>query len=245
MLIELFLSLIIISLASLIGIFTLSIKKEKLTKSLDLLVSLSIGALLGGVFLHLLPELLEEGFLKDVLAYVLLGIILFFVLEKFVFWHHCHKAEHNHLSFTYMNLIGDCLHNFLDGVLLASTFIVSINLGIATAIAIFAHEVPQEIGDFGVLLKGGFTRKKALIANFLISLTTFIGAIIAIIFNIWVEGIIPILVAITAGGFIYIAGTDLIPELHKNPKIKDSILQLLFILIGIGIMAGILLLELH
>ena len=243
MLIELFVSIFIISLVSLIGVVTLSIGKKKLDKSLDLLVSLSVGALLGGAFLHLLPELLEEGILKELFIFVIGGILLFFVLEKFIFWHHCHHAEHEHLSFTYMNLVGDSIHNLLDGVLLAGAFLIDLNTGFATTIAVLLHEVPQEIGDFGVLLKGGFSKKRALLANFLTALTAFVGAGLALLFNTLIAGIIPILVAIAAGGFIYIAGTDLIPELHKNPKIKDSILQLFFILIGIGLMFALTLIE--
>ncbi|MDD4250781.1 MAG: ZIP family metal transporter [Candidatus ainarchaeum sp.] len=245
MLFELFFSILIISLISLIGVLTLAINKKKLDKRLDLLVSLSVGALLGSVFLHLLPELAHDGLLEELFIFVLIGMILFFILEKFVFWHHCHKAEHKHLSFTYMNLIGDALHNMLDGALLAGTFMISVQLGFVTAIAIALHEIPQEIGDFGVLLKGGFSRKQALIANFAIALTAFLGAILTIIFSNLIQGLTPIIVAITAGGFIYIAATDLIPELHKNPNIKNSISQLIFILIGIGLMMGVTLLHLH
>ena len=240
MLIELFVAILIISLVSLLGVFTLSINRKRLDNSLDLLVSLSVGALLGGVFLHLIPELVEEGVFSDVSIFVLGGILLFFVLEKFVFWHHCHKSEHEHLCFSYMNLVGDGLHNLLDGVLLAGAFLINVQVGFATAIAVLLHEIPQEIGDFGVLMKGGFSRKKALLANFATALTAFIGAIIALVFNAFVIGVVPIIVAIAAGGFIYIAGTDLIPELHKNPNAKESLLQLVFILIGVGAM-GVLL----
>jgi zinc and cadmium transporter len=240
MLIELFVAILIISLVSLLGVFTLSINRKRLDNSLDLLVSLSVGALLGGVFLHLIPELVEEGVFSDVSIFVLGGILLFFVLEKFVFWHHCHSSEHEHLCFSYMNLVGDGLHNLLDGVLLAGAFLINVQVGFATAIAVLLHEIPQEIGDFGVLMKGGFSRKKALLANFATALTAFIGAIIALVFNAFVIGVVPIIVAIAAGGFIYIAGTDLIPELHKNPNAKESLLQLVFILIGVGAM-GVLL----
>ena len=243
MIFELITFLIITSLISLVGVITLSIKRKKLDNYLDLLVALSVGALLGGAFLHLIPELGESGLLGELGVFILVGILLFFILEKFVFWHHCHKSEHTHLSFSYMNLVGDALHNFLDGVLLAAAFMVNIPLGITTGIAIILHELPQEIGDFGVLLKGGFTRKKALSANLLVSLTAFVGAGFAIIFETLVGGTIPYLLAITAGGFIYIAGTDLIPELHKNPKIKESMLQLLFILIGIGLMFTLTIIE--
>ena len=243
MIFELITFLIITSLLSLVGVITLSIKRKKLDNYLDLLVALSVGALLGGAFLHLIPELGESGLLGELGIFILGGILIFFILEKFVFWHHCHKSEHTYLSFSYMNLVGDALHNFLDGVLLAAAFMVNIPLGITTGIAIILHELPQEIGDFGVLLKGGFTRKKALSANLLVSLTAFVGAGFAIIFETLVGGTIPYLLAITAGGFIYIAGTDLIPELHKNPKLSESMLQLLFILIGIGLMFALTLID--
>jgi zinc and cadmium transporter len=243
MIIELLITLVILSLISLLGAITLGINKNKLEKYLHLLVALSVGALFGGAFLHLIPELAEENLLGEVSIFILIGILLFFVLEKFVFWHHCHKTEHKHLSFSYMNLIGDAFHNFLDGVLLAGAFFISFPIGFATAIAIVLHEIPQEIGDFGVLLKGGFSRKKALKFNLLVSLTAFLGAGATILFESLIGGIIPYLIAITAGGFIYIAGTDLIPELHKNPKMKESILQLIFILIGIMIMFSLLLLH--
>ncbi|HNV01608.1 MAG TPA: ZIP family metal transporter [archaeon] len=241
MLFELFLSLAIISLASFVGVLSISIKN--INKYLEHLVSLSVGALLGGAFIHLIPELAESGLIGELSIFILVGIILFFILEKFIFWHHCHHTEHKHLSFSYMNLVGDGFHNFLDGVLLAGAFLINTSVGFATAMAIFLHEIPQEIGDFGVLIKGGFSRKKALIANFLSALTSFIGAIMVLLFNEIIEGIVPIVVAITAGGFIYIAATDLIPELHKNPKIKNSLIQLVFISIGILLMFAITLLE--
>jgi len=243
MIIELLVTLIVTSLISLIGVFTLGFKKNKLDKYLDLLVALSVGALLGGTFLHLLPELAEGGFTITISLFILIGMLLFFVLEKFVFWHHCHHSEHKHLSFSYMNLIGDAFHNFLDGILLAGAFMLSVPLGITAAIAIILHEIPQEIGDFGVLLKGGFSKTQALKMNLFVSLTAFLGAGVAILFESLIGGIIPYLVAITAGGFIYIAGTDLIPELHKNPKISESLKQLVMILVGILAMFLLLFLE--
>jgi zinc and cadmium transporter len=240
---ELIITLIVTSLISLIGVFTLSFNRKKLENYLDLLVALSVGALLGGAFLHLIPELAETGNLAELSIFMLGGMLLFFVLEKFVFWHHCHHSEHEHLSFSYMNLIGDTLHNFLDGVLLAGAFMLSIPIGITAALGIILHEIPQEIGDFGVLLKGGFTKKQALKMNLFVSLAAFVGAGFAILFNYFLEGIIPYLVAVAAGGFIYIAATDLIPELHKNPKISESVKQLVMILIGIIIMFAMLFLE--
>ncbi len=239
----LFASILAISLISFIGIFTIAIKHKTLDRYLDALVSLSVGGLLGGAFLHLLPELAEEGFTIELSGTILLGIILFFILEKFVKWHHCHRAEHVHLSFSYMNLFGDALHNFLDGIILAGAFMSGPGVGMATAIAVFLHEVPQEVGDFGVLLKGGFSKKKALVANFIVALTAFLGAGFAIVLNAFVAGTTPFLIAIAIGGFIYVAGTDLIPELNRCQAPSDSLIQLIFILIGIGTMAALLLLE--
>jgi zinc and cadmium transporter len=237
-------SLIVISMVSFVGVFTLSISPKKLEHYLDYMVALSVGGLLGGAFLHLLPELASEGFDTSISATILLGIIAFFAVEKFICWHHCHKTEHKALSFTYMNLIGDSLHNFLDGVILAAAFISGPAVGIAAAIAVFLHEIPQEIGDFGVLLKGGFSRKKALVMNFLIALTAFIGALVAIFAYEMIEGILPYFIAVAMGGFIYIAGTDLIPQLNdKCAHPKESIKQLFFILLGVGAMALLLFIE--
>ena len=239
-LVLLFASILVISLVSLVGAFTITIKRRVLERCLDALVALSVGALLGGAFFHLLPELAEEGLSVTLSGTILFGIILFFILEKFISWHHCHSAEHKHLSFSYMILIGDALHNFLDGVIMAGAFISGIGVGMAVAFAVFLHEVPQEIGDFGVLLKGKFSKKRALAANFLSALTAFLGAGAAIALNVFIEGILPFLVAIAIGGFIYIAGTDLIPELNKCHSLRDNIVQLVFILIGIGAVALLL-----
>ena len=245
MIFELTFWLVIISLISLIGVITLSINNKLLEKILDFLVAFSVGALLGNVFIHLLPELIELGGenISPLLLTILFGILLFFILEKFVHWHHCHHAKHKYLSFSYMNLAGDFIHNILDGVILAGAFLANPLVGASTGIAIVLHEIPQEIGDFGVLLKGGFSKKKAIILNFLTALSAFIGAGINLIANSFVEGLTPIMIGIASGGFIYIACTDLIPELHKEVKLGKAIIQLIAILLGITIMASILLLE--
>ncbi len=246
MLFELFLSLLIISLVSLIGVFTLSINHKKLEQFLELMVAFAVGALLGDVFIHLLPQLGENGFSLPISITILIGILCFFVLEKIIHWHHCHHVEHNKVcetpSFGYVALAGDALHNFIDGLILAGAFIVSPALGIATAIAILLHEVPQEIADFGVLLKSGFSQKKALAFNFFISLTAFLGAGVALLIIQFSE-FTPFLIAFTVGGFLYLAGTDLLPELHKRFSKKEALLQFVFIIIGILIMMALLLLE--
>lgn len=168
---------------------------------------------------------------------ILTGILIFFILEKIVHWRHCHlpiTKKHVH-RFAYMNLIGDGLHNFIDGIIIASSYILSIPAGIATTFAVFLHEIPQELGDFGVLIHGGFSRKKALLVNFITALTAVIGAIFALLISSIVN-LEAVFISIAIGGFIYIAGSDLIPELHKEAGTRKSIIQLISFILGILIM---------
>lgn len=236
-------SVLIVSMISLVGVFTFSMNKKMLTKMLFFLVSFSAGALFGDAFIHLLPEASRQfGFGLNVSLYVLLGIMLFFILEKFIHWRHCHiptSKEHPH-PFVFMNLIGDGVHNFIDGLIIGGSYLVSIPLGIATTLAVVLHEIPQEIGEFGVLLHGGFSKKKALLFNFLSGLTAVAGALIALIVGARYGNALVFLLPLTAGGFIYIAGSDLIPELQKEVVPSKSMLQLLGIILGILIMAGLL-----
>jgi zinc and cadmium transporter len=237
-------SVVIVSIISLVGILTISVKIEQLKKVLLYFVSFAAGGLLGGAFLHLLPEITAEvGFTLEVSVYVLLGITVSFVVEKIIHWRHCHlptTTEHPH-PFAFMNLFGDAVHNFIDGLIIAASYLVSIPLGTATTLAVIFHEIPQEIGDFGVLLHGGFTRKRALFVNFLTALTAIIGAIVALVLSGVVEGMVTFLIPFAAGGFIYIAGSDLIPELHKEPKTpKKASLELFFLILGFFVMALLL-----
>jgi len=237
-------SVLIVSLISLVGVLTLSIKIDKLKTFLIYIVSFSAGALFGDAFLHLLPEIVEKnGFTLTISGFTLLGIAIFFTMEKLVHWQHCHHPiteEHVH-PFAIMNLIGDGVHNFIDGLIIGVSYIVSIPVGIATTIAVVFHEIPQEIGDFGVLLHGGFSKSKALGLNFLTALAAVIGAVIALIASTYIENIEIFLIPIAVGGFIYIAGSDLIPELHKEFTVKKSILQLIAFIAGILVMAALLL----
>lgn len=232
-------SVFVVSIVSLIGILFITLKKQSLEKILMFLVSFSAGALMGGAFIHLLPEAVREsGFSVQISAFVIFGILTFFVLEKIIFWRHCHivtSAEHPH-PFAYMNLIGDAFHNFIDGMVIAGSFLVSAPLGLATTMAVFLHEVPQEIGEFGVLVHGGFSRPRALLLNFASALTAFLGAILILVLNIEIKTITGILIPFTAGGFIYIAGSDLIPELKKDITPLNSLFQLLALLLGVGLM---------
>lgn len=234
------LAVFLVSLTSLIGVLALTIKLEKLKSLLSFLVSFAAGALLGGVFIHILPEISEKhgSFDLENSLLVLAGILLFFVLEKVVCWRHCHipsSKDHPH-SLGAMNLIGDGLHNFTDGIIIAAAFMVNISLGMATTVAVLFHEIPQEIGDFSVLIYSGFSKGKALFFNFISALLAFLGALLVLIIGNQFSQLIDFLLPLTAGGFIYIATADLIPELKKEEKIKKSLLQLICLLIGILIM---------
>ena len=233
-------SVFLVSVLSFVGIFSLTVKEKKLQTFLIYFVSFSAGALLGSVFIHLLPEAVERiGFGFGLSVSVLGGIIIFFILEKVIQWRHCHSVSRESKkihSFAYMNLIGDGLHNFIDGAIIAASYVASLPIGIATTLAVILHEIPQEIGDFGVLLHGGFSRKKALFMNFLSALTAVLGTVVTLFVLGFVEHIENFLIPLAAGGFIYIAGSDLIPELHKERTIGKSLIQILFIILGIMVM---------
>ena len=238
-------SVIIVSVISLIGILALLLHKD--TKKITfLLVSFAVGGLFGDAFIHLLPESFQAiGNNLAVALWILLGIMIFFVLEKFLRWRHCHLSEdeeHVHPVVT-MNLVGDGVHNMIDGMVIGASYLVSIPLGLTTTLAIVLHEIPQEMGDFGVLVHGGLSVKKALAFNFLSALTAVIGTILSLTIGPHVQGYTVALVPITAGGFIYIAGSDLLPELQHDVKVGRSLLQFAMILIGIGIMAALVILE--
>jgi zinc and cadmium transporter len=232
-------STFIISLISFIGIFTLALKDKLLDKIVLFLVSLSAGALMGGAFLHLLPESVEHREGLDIFLFVLVGFALFFLIEKVLHWRHCHKGECEVHTFTYMNLIGDSIHNFIDGLIMATSFVVSIPLGMTTTMAIALHEIPQEIGDFGVLIYGGFTKKKALILNFLIALTAVLGGVIGFFISNMVEDVKLFILPFAAGGFLYIAASDLIPEIRKETSLKKSMICFGIFILGISIMYAV------
>lgn len=232
---------LLISLVSIIGISFLSLSKTLIGKITMFLVSLSAGTLIGDSFLHLLPEAVEsageEGAAMVWLS-LIFGILAFFILEKVIHWRHCHihtSNEHPH-HLGKMNLLGDCMHNFFDGIIIAGSFLVNIPLGLTTLIAVIAHEIPQEIADFGVLLYAGYSKKKALFLNFITALTAFLGAIVAILLGTSLDAFTILIVPFTAGGFIYIATADLIPELKKETGLHKTLQQLIAIVLGITIM---------
>lgn len=231
-------STILVSLISLVGIFTLSIKGNLLHKILFCLIGFSAGALIGGAFLHILPECLENNNSNAVFSYLILGIIIFFLMERYLHWRHCHEEEGCTIhAFTYLNLVGDGFHNFIDGMVIAASFIVSLKLGLVTTLAIVLHEIPQELGDFAVLVYGGFTKKKALLFNFASALMAVLGAVIGYFVTDLIKNFASFILPFTAGGFIYIATSDLIPELHKENDLKRSTAAFLAFLLGIIFMA--------
>lgn len=225
-----------VSLFSFIGVLTLSMKQKLLNKVVLLLVGFSAGALIGGAFLHLIPEACEKGFGTDVFLFVIVGFVIFFVLEKYIHWRHCHKGKCDVHVFTYLNLIGDGVHNFIDGLIIAASFVVDLKLGFVTTLAVIAHEIPQEFGDFGVLIYGGFTKAKALFYNFLSALTAILGAVVGFFLSSVLEESMVLLLPITAGGFIYIAASDLMPELRKETDAKKSLWPFLFFFLGLAFM---------
>jgi len=234
------LSVLTVSAISIFGALALLfLKPDLLKKLLIFLVSFSAGALLGGAFFHLLPEILEENGLNQRTGVLLfLGILIFFVLEKFVRWRHCHRLdceEHSHHLAT-MNLVGDGLHNFLDGLIIAASYLTSLPLGLATTLAIIFHEIPQEIGDFGVLLHSGLNKGRAILYNLLSAFLAVMGTVIGLIFGQASTGFSANVLPIAAAAFIYIATADLMPELHKEAALKKSLWQIVIFVFGAALM---------
>ena len=249
-------SVILVSLVSLVGLLSISTNILQKHKLLLFLVSLSAGTLFGSVFFHLLTEALEEkGYTFFTASIVLAGILTFFVLEKIIHWHHCHShffqdKKHTHSkehptnkknkeSIAWLNLMGDGLHNFMDGLVIAGSYLVNIPTGIATTLAVIIHEIPQEFADFGVLIYSGFSIRKALFLNFISALISVIGAVIGIFFASKSPFFFSLILPFAAGGFIYIAGSNLIPELHKDCTAKESFLHFIALVLGIAIMLAL------
>lgn len=238
-------SVVLVSAISFVGVLAIVVAKAKLRKALLYFVAFAAGALFGDAIIHLLPEAADGGLTLTISVAVLLGIVASFIVEKFVHWTHCHhlsSKSHVH-PFAYMNLFGDAMHNFIDGIIVAASYFASIPAGVATTFAVVFHEIPQEIGDFGVLVHGGFRVRRALLLNFVTALLAVAGAVFAILVTAYIEGIVMPLIAFAAGNFIYIAGADLVPELHKKFTVRSSIAQLIVFLLGMGVMYALVFLE--
>lgn len=225
-------STFLVSLISFIGVITLSLKDKLLNSILKALVALSAGALLASAFFDLLPEALEFIDIKFSFILVLIGFALFFFIEKILHWHHCHSGRKHEHTFAVMNLVGDSIHNFIDGLILGSAFIAGIELGLTTTLAIILHEIPQEISDFGVLIYSGMKKSKAIFLNFVTALIAVLGGLVAFFISTSLSST-SFLLPFAAGGFIYIAASDLIPELKKEIKLKDNLITFVVFIIGI------------
>jgi len=232
------------SLCSFVGIFVISMKEATLDRILFILISFSGGSILGAAFLDLLPEAIEflgEGQLSIVVFYVTLGFLGFFLLERFIYWYHGHvhgyqsdvEEKMTVKKFVYLNIIGDGIHNLIDGMIIAASFFINIPVGLVATVAVIFHELPQEIGDFGVLVYGGFTRYKALLFNFSTALTAIFGAFMSNYYSLHIENFVGFLMALAAGGFIYLAASELIPEMQKEKNIGKSMIQFVLFVFGI------------
>lgn len=234
MIVWVLISTIFVSLISLIGVFTLGFNEKVLKRIVNFLVSLSIGVLIGVAFLDLIPEATAKGKKEDIFLYVLIGFFLFFLIEKILGWRHCHEEECPIHSFAYINLFGDAVHNLTDGLIIGASFFTDFNLGVVTVFAVIMHEIPHEIGNFGVLLYAGFKKAKALLFNFITALTAIAGGIFGYFISSHVDNFTIFLLPFAAGGFIYIAASDLIPEVRKRDKGRGSFSS--FIVAALGVL---------
>jgi zinc and cadmium transporter len=241
-----FASVMVVSFISFVGVLTLSLREDILRKYIFIFISIAVGALLGDALIHLIPEALENSSNTTLTSTLIIaGIILFFTLEKFLHWHHHGEDKDNdHVHpVGKMVLFSDGVHNFIDGIIIAASFLVSVPVGLATTLAVILHEIPQEIGDFAVLLHSGYTKKRALWLNFLSALAALLGAIILFAIGGMVEVATTWFIPIAAGGFIYIAVADLIPELQKTKDAKNSFIQILAVITGVLAMLVLVYLE--
>jgi len=235
-------STFLVSLIAFIGILVLFLKEELLNKILLILVAFSAGALIGGAFLHLIPEAIEkvgidEAALLNLFFYLIFGFCTFFILENFIRWHHHHAVSHPEIMpLSYLILVSDGIHNFIDGLIIAASFVVSFPIGIATTLAVVLHEIPQEIGDFGVLIYGGFKKVKALFLNFLSAILAIFGGFLGFLLSEKIGESIVFLLPFAAGTFIYIASSDLLPEIKHKESLKKSLIHFFVFLLGIVLM---------
>lgn len=234
-----------ISLVSLVGIFFLTLKKKFVERIVVILISLAAGTMMGGTFIHILPEASEliEG--EQLFLWVLASFVLFYIVERVLHWRHCHHddCKVHSKSMGYMNLFGDGIHNFIDGMVVASAFMADFRLGIVTTFAIMMHEIPQEIGDFGVLVKAGFTKRKALLLNLGSAALSMLGALVSYFASHWVEGLTTYMLPIAAGGFLYISASDLLPEIRKEENLRKAIVSFVIFLVGVWLMYALTFLE--
>jgi len=229
-----------VSLASLIGMFALSLNHETLHRVLFVLIAFSAGSILGASLFDLLPEAVElvEG--SEVLVIIAFGFVAFFVLERLIYWYHGHSEDIGRegggatRGFAYLNLVGDFIHNMIDGMIIAASFLEGLQLGLATTIAVAFHELPQEIGDYGILVYAGFERRRALLTNFVAATAVVLGGLLALAFIETAHGLSGWLIAFSAGSFLYLSASELVPEMHEERGFARSAVQLLIFLMGLA-----------
>jgi len=236
-------AVLLVSLISFVGALGLIVTQAKLQKFLTIFVSFAAGSMLAVALLDLIPESVADSSAPRAMAFVLIGVVLFFVVERFFCWYHCHSGTcsghsgKDRRSIGYLSLIGDGMHNFLDGAAIAAAFMASPMTGWVATLAAALHEVPQEFGDFSILLYSGFSKTKALIYNFASGLTAIIGAFLAYLFSSWFTGLQPAILAVGAGGFLYIALADLLPEVHSADNKHGGAKNLLWFILGIALIS--------
>lgn len=230
---------LLVGIISLVGVIFLVPRNYNLRKATIYFVSLASGSLLGAAFMHLIPESLETN--PSALPLICAGVFVFFILEKFLIWRHCHvhqhHEDHTRATAARMLIIGDAAHNFLDGAIIATSFSVSVPVGVSTTAAILLHEIPQELGDFAMLIHGGFPVKRAIRMNFLTGLFALFGAVLTYFFLGLAPAAISVLLPLTAGGFLYIALADLIPQLHEPGTLRQALFQIALLAAGFASIA--------
>ncbi len=246
---NIFVATFVVSLIALVGVLILFLKDKIMEKILLFLVALAAGGMIGGAFLHLMPEALEEAGEEKIMAvflYFLVGFVSFYILENFIHWHHHHSSQHPKIaSFSYLILVSDAVHNFIDGVIIAVSFVVSFPLGVVTTIAVALHEIPQQLGDYGVLLYGGIEKVRALFLNYLSAVPVIIGGVCGFYLAQIIGDYIIYILPFAAGSFVYIAASDLIPEIKNQKSFKRSISYFLVFVLGISLMLLLQLFHSH
>lgn len=220
------------------GAVTLWMNERTFRKAIFFLVAFSAGSLFSGALFHLAAESLEDLSEQVVFLLMILGFSIFFIVERFLWWHHCHEGKCDVHPVSYLVLIGDGVHNFIDGAVIAASFFVSVEFGILTTLLVLIHELPQELGDFAILVHSGLSKAKALFFNFLSQLTCVAGGVLTYFIGSTKEGTI-FLLPFAAGGFLYISASDLVPELHREPNRARSLGSFVFFLIGVLVMIGL------
>lgn len=246
------LSVVLVSVLPLFGVFFLFIREDLIRKSILFFVSFSTGALLGDVFLHMVPEMREGRSFTVDLRIILVGIVVSFAIEKTIHWRHCHVLpggpddhghECHHHPVGMLTIFADAMHNFIDGLVIAGSYAVSIPVGIATTLAVVFHEIPQEIGNIAILLHSGYSRRNSILFNLYSQTAAILGAALFLFASSRMTGLTDVLLPFAAGNFLYIAGSDLIPELHKDTGMTHALLQVFFMVCGILVMFGLTLVE--